>query len=180
MKQALLIIDVQNDYFDGGKNPLVDSTKALTQINRIEELFLKREQPIIYIQHIKKSKAADFFEEGTIGAELHPALKQRGTYYVVEKEFPNSFFKTELLDIIKKLEIEQLIITGMMTHMCVDSTTRASKELGFEPILISDGTATKVLSYSGEDVSAREVQLSYLSALRNFSEVMETETFIKR
>lgn len=66
---------------------------------------------------------------------------------IIEKHFPNSFLETELLRTLEKLEIEQLVICGMMTQMCVDSTTRAAKELGFQPVLISDATATKDLIF---------------------------------
>jgi len=72
MKQALLVIDVQNDYFPGGKLALSKPEQALAQINQLEDYFLALGQPIIYIQHIKETTKADFFGRGTVGAELHP------------------------------------------------------------------------------------------------------------
>jgi len=178
MKQALLVIDVQNDYFTGGKLPLSNPDLALSKINQLETLFEERKLPIIYIQHLKQIKPADFFEEGTLGVELHPQLKVQSDSIIIEKSYPNSFYETNLLTTLKTLQVEQLVITGMMTHMCVDSTTRASKELGFNPILISDATATKDLIMYDEKVAAKNVQLSFLAALKNFADVLTTDDYV--
>ena len=179
MKQALLIIDIQNDYFPEGKNELHEADKALLKVNQLENSFLSEQKPIIYIQHIKHQLNADFFEAGTIGCELHPNLKLQEQSIIIEKHFPNSFLETELLETLKKIEIEQLVICGMMTQMCVDSTTRAAKELGFQPVLISDATATKDLIFENKKVLAENVQLSFLSALQNFAQVLTADQFLK-
>jgi nicotinamidase-related amidase len=179
MKQALLIIDVQNDYFSGGKNELHEPEKALLKVNQLEEKFLSEQKTIIYIQHIKHQINADFFEAGTIGSELHPKLKVQKNSLIIEKHFPNSFLDTDLEKILGNLEIDQLVICGMMTQMCVDSTTRAARELDFHPILIADATATKDLIFEDEKVLAENVQLSFLSALQNFAQVISTNQFLK-
>ena len=178
MKQALLIIDVQNDYFSGGKMPLYQPEHALAKINQLEKQFLNENQPIIYIQHIKHTENADFFEHETFGAMLHENLKINEQSIIIEKHFPNSFLETQLLEFLQKRSIEQLVIAGMMTHMCVDSTTRAARELGFQPILIADATATRDLIYDHETVSAEKVQISFLSALQNFAQVQTTSEFL--
>ncbi len=98
---------------------------------------------------------------------------------IVEKQYPNSFFQTTLQETLASMQVEQLVITGMMTHMCVDSTTRASNELGYHPILISDATATKDLTFDNRTVQAKDVQSSYLAALQNFAEVISTEEYLK-
>ena len=179
MKQALLIIDVQNDYFAHGKMTLHQPEAALERINRLEEKFLAENQLIIYIQHIKYDEKADFFGLGTQGAELHPKLKIDKNSIIIEKHFPNSFLETNLLEILQADHIGQVVITGMMTHMCVDSTTRAACELGFQPILISDATATKDLKLGDKKVSAEEVQVSFLSALKTFAKLIGTVEFLK-
>lgn len=178
MRQALVIIDVQNDYFSGGKLPLEHPERALNNINQLEEVFQKNKRPIIYIQHIKKTTPANFFEEGTPGVALHSGLYIKNDSVIIEKEYPNSFYHTALMDYLKQNRVEQLIITGMMTHMCVDSTTRAAKEFGFSPILISDATATKGLMIDDEQVSAQNVQLSFLAALENFAIVQTTQDYL--
>lgn len=179
MKQGLLIIDVQQDYFPGGKMPLVQPEAALRQINRLEEHFLQNDLPIIYIQHIKYDLHADFFKVCSKGAQLHPSLKATSQSIIIKKLFPNSFFKTSLEKRLKKLGVQQLVITGMMTHMCVDSTTRASCEKDLRPIVISDATATKDLAIDDKLVPAADVQAAFLSALTNFAKVVTAEEFFE-
>ncbi|MEX2803557.1 cysteine hydrolase family protein [Streptococcus sp. H31] len=179
-RQALLIIDVQKDYFHLGKCELVRPEEALIQINRLETLFLKRNLPILYIQHIKKNEDADFFAENSEGAELHPSLNLQKEALVITKHFPNSFLGTGLDDKLQALEVGQLVIAGMMTHMCVDSTVRAAKEKGYQPIVISDATATKDLFYKNQKIDASDVQLSFLAALQTFAVIDTAADFIRR
>ena len=110
---------------------------------------------------------------------LHEKLKINSSSIIIEKQFPNSFFKTNLKEVLETLDIQQVIITGMMTRMCIDSTTRASKEYGYDPILISDATATKSLTFKNHEINAENVQLSFLSALTNFSNVVTTNKYLK-
>lgn len=180
MNKALLIIDVQNDYFKDGKLPLYNADEALNNIVKLENHFLSNNQEVIYIKHIKNQKNADFFEVNTYGAELHPQLSVTQNSNIIEKQFPNSFYETNLQDILIKKKISQLVICGMMTHMCVDSTTRTAKELGFDPVLIHDATATKDLLYNNKKVAADAVQNSFIAALTNFSNILSTEDFVNK
>ncbi|MDF2416217.1 isochorismatase family protein [Acinetobacter beijerinckii] len=177
MKQALLIIDVQNDYFKNGKMELVNPDNALAKINQLEDHFIQNNLPIIYIQHINPASAS-FFQENTVGAELHPQLKVTDHSLIVEKHFPNSFLETNLQALLQQYQVEQLVITGMMTHVCIDSGTRAAKELGYQPIVITDATATRDLEYEGKIVKAADVQTAFLSALGFFATVQITADFL--
>lgn len=177
MKQALLIIDVQNDYFKNGKMELVNPDDALNKINQLEDHFFYNHLPIIYIQHINPSTAS-FFQENTVGIALHPQLQVKDSSIIVEKHFPNSFLETKLQEILKQHQVEQLVITGMMTHVCIDSSTRAAKELGYQPIVIADATATRDLEHDGKIVKAAAVQTAFLSALGFFSTVQNTADYL--
>lgn len=178
MKQGLLVIDVQNDYFSNGKLALHQPEIALQRINQLEKHFLERSLPIIYIQHVKYSASATFFKNSTPGVELHPSLMNKSDSIVIEKHFPNSFYQTNLEITLRDLEVQQLVICGMMTHMCIDSTTRASKELQFNPVLIQDATATKNLEINGHSTKAADVQNSFIAALSNFAEISSTKGFL--
>lgn len=177
MKQALLIIDVQNDYFKNGKMELVNPDLALAKTNQLEDHFIKNNLPIIYIQHINPASAS-FFQENTIGVELHPQLKVTETSLIIEKHFPNSFLETNLQTLLEQHQVEQLVITGMMTPVCIDSGTRAAKELGYQPIVIADATATRDLEYAGKIVKAADVQAAFLAALSFFATVQNTADFL--
>lgn len=98
---------------------------------------------------------------------------------IIEKHFPNSFYQTDLEAKLRELNVEQLVITGMMTHMCVDSTTRAAAELGFQPILIGDATATRDLEVAEKKVAAADVQTAFLAALTSFAEVKPAADYLQ-
>lgn len=178
-KTALLVIDVQNDYFPQGKMELFCAEQALKQVNRLEDSFIKNDQPIIYIQHIFNQENAPFFEAGTVGVELHSGLKTQSDSIVIEKHYPNSFFQTTLKAQLDQLGVEKLVICGMMTHMCVDATSRAAAELGYQPTIIAEATATRQLSYSDRTVQAEDVQTACLSAFQMFSEVASIDDYLK-
>jgi len=79
------------------------------------------------------------------------------------------------------LKIEELVICGMMTHMCVDATVRAAKDFGFNCKLVADACATKDLEILGMKIKAEQVQLSFLAALNYFyAEVVNADSILNR
>lgn len=180
MKTALLLIDIQNDYFDNGASVLVDSDKACENAKLLLDHFRKNALPVIHVQHIALRPGSTFFLAGTHGAEIHRTLTPVEGEMVVVKHYPNSFRDTVLLNHLKNLAIEKLVVCGMMTHMCVDATVRAAKDLGFEITLIGDACATKALTVNGETVRARDVHNSFLAALSYFySQLITTRQFFE-
>jgi len=179
MNTALLIIDVQNDYFEGGAMSLVGTDKASENIKSLLQKFRTAHQPVVYIQHIATKPDATFFVPNTIGAEIHANVKPLDGEKVIIKHYPNSFRETDLLDHLKSLDITNMVICGMMTHMCIDATTRAAKDLGFNCTLIADACATKDLEINGTMVTAENVHNSFLAALNYFySTVANTNEYI--
>lgn len=177
--RALIIIDIQNDYFENGKAELVGSEKASENAKYILEKFRKENLPIIHIQHLSTRADATFFIPETKGAEIHENVKPLSNEKIITKHFPNSFRETKLLEYLQSNHITDLVIVGMMTHMCVDATTRAAKDFGFNCTVIGDACATKDLEINGEKVKAEEVQKSFLSALNYFySNVITTENYL--
>ena len=174
MKTALIVIDVQNDYFDKGTMTLVGSDKASENTRLILDRFRADSLPIIHIQHIATSPTATFFLPKTKGAEIHDNVKPSGQEKVIVKHYPNSFRETELLDYLKGKNISDLVICGMMTHMCVDATVRVAKDFGFNIVLIGDACATKDQEINGQKVKAEEVQKSFLAALNYYYATVET------
>ncbi len=179
MKKALILIDIQNDYFQDGKNPLFESKKASLNAQKILNKFREENELIAHIKHLSTREEATFFIPNTLGAEIHDDVKPSPNEKVIVKNFPNSFRGTDLLDFLQKNNVEHLVIAGMMTHMCVDATVRAAKDYGFKIDLISDACATKDLEILGEKVKAMEVQKSFLSALNYFySNIIKTEEYL--
>jgi len=180
MKTALLLIDIQNDYFENGTMTLVGSRKACDNAKLLLNRFREQHLPIIHIQHIATKPSATFFLPNTLGAEIHEKVKPMETEKRIVKHYPNSFRETDLLDYLQRNEISDLVICGMMTHMCVDATTRAAKDFGFNCTLIADACATKNLEVLGQTVKAEEVQKSFLAALNYFySTLMVAEEYLQ-
>jgi nicotinamidase-related amidase len=174
MKTALIVIDIQNDYFDKGTMTLMGSDKASENARLLLDKFRTDSSTIIHIQHIATRPTAPFFLPNTIGAEIHDNVKPLGQEKVIVKHYPNSFRETELLDYLKEKNITDLVICGMMTHMCVDATARAAKDFGFNIVLIGDACATKDQEINGQKVKSEEVQNSFLAALNYFYTTVQT------
>ena len=175
MNRALIIIDIQNDYFEKGTMTLVGSDNASENAKLVLEQFRKEKLPIIHIQHIATRPTATFFLPYTDGAKIHENVKPFEEEKVIIKHYPNSFRETELLDYLKVNNITDLTICGMMTHMCIDATTRAAYDLGFKCIVIGDACATKDLELNGQIAKAKDVQIAFLSALDGtFADIKST------
>jgi nicotinamidase-related amidase len=165
MTTALLIVDIQNDYFPGGAMEVVGAGAAAARAAKLLAAFREQVRPIVHMQHISARSGATFFLPGTAGAEIHDSVRPAPEEAVFRKHFPNSFRETPLLEHLRTAGVSRLAIAGMMTHMCIDSTTRAAADLGFRCFLAHDACATRALSFGGGQVPAQSVQTAYLAAL---------------
>lgn len=180
MAKCLLLIDLQNDYFANGNNVLSGSLEAAQNAKILLENFRKSDSCICHIKHINLRPGATFFLKNTIGCEIHEIVKPDTNESVFTKLFPNSFRNTELLDYLKSNNIDHLIISGMMTHMCVDATTRAAFDLGFKCTVIYDACATKDLQIKGNKIFAADVHNSFMAAFNGiYADVITTEECLK-
>jgi nicotinamidase-related amidase len=180
MKRALLLVDIQNDYFTGGAMQLVGMEAAAGNAGALLQFFRDRSESVYHVQHISKRAGATFFLPGTKGVEIHPAVEPLPAEPVVTKYFPNSFRGTNLLELLKKDGIEQLVICGAMSQMCIDATTRAAFDLGFKCTVIEDACATRNLTFKGEVVPAWAVHGAFMAALQGiYAEVVSTGDFLK-
>ncbi len=180
MTNALLIIDIQNDYFPGGAMALHNPEAAAANAAKLIAAFRQKGKPVIHVQHVAARPGATFFLPNTRGVEIHDSVRPLAGEAVFQKQFPNCFRETKLLEHLKGAGIDALTIAGMMTHMCVDTTTRAAADLGFACSLAHDATATRELAFGGVKVSAEQVQVSYLAGLNGlFAKVLPTEELCK-
>jgi nicotinamidase-related amidase len=165
MVKGLLLVDIQNDYFPGGAMELVGSAEAGSQARELLAAFRRRSLPVIHVQHIALHPGATFFLPQTRGVEINECVTPAVNEITVRKSFPNSFRETPLLRHLRQLKVAELIIAGMMTHMCIDSTTRAAFDLGFECSLAHNACAAKALSTGGITVPAPMVHAAFLASL---------------
>jgi len=181
MNKALILIDIQNDYFENGTMTLVGSEQASLNARQILDKFRTDGLPVIHIQHIANRPGATFFLPGTKGADINVNVKPKENEKIIVKHFPNSFRETGLLEYLKSLQITDLVICGMMTHMCVDATTRAAKDFGFNITVIGDACATRDLTINGKVVKAADVHHSFLAAFNGFyASVITTNEYLEK
>ena len=178
MKTALLVIDIQKDYFPGGKYPLVNPEEAAKKAYMLLQCFREHGGHHVHIQHISLEHDATFFIKGDSGSDIHDIVAHFEGEPIVYKHEPNSFLNTNLLEILKDWEIERVVITGMMTHMCVDATARAAADLGFQVIIAEDACATRDLKYDETAIPADLVHKSFLAALKSYGKVMKSEDIV--
>ena len=165
MNNGLILIDFQNDYFPGGNMELVGIEEAAANARMLLTEFRKAKLPVIHVQHISARPGATFFLPETDGARIHQTVTPQEDETIVVKNFPNSFRGTSLLEILKKEKLENLVICGAMSHMCIDATTRAAFDLGFNCIVVDDACATKDLIYKSKTIKASDVHASFMAAL---------------
>ena len=176
MNQALLLIDIQDDYFPGGAMELAGSTLAGEKAGILLKAFRQKGLPVIHMQHISTRPGATFFLPDTPGTQIHKSVTPAAGEAVFQKHFPNSFRETPLLEHLQQHQITGLAIAGMMTHMCVDTTVRAAFDLGFQCLLAHDACATKSLSFGGITVASENIQAAYLAAIMGtFAKVLSVE-----
>ena len=179
-QKALILIDLQNDYFEGGLYPLVGSLDAVLKAQKLIHYFRLNSLPVIYIRHISSRQDATFFLPDTIGAEIHSSVVPIKNEDIIIKHSPNSFYQTELNNLLQSKNITDVVICGMMTHMCVDATVRTAKDLGYKCTIIQDACATKDLEFQGFKVEAEKVQAVFLAALTPFyATIISTDEYIK-
>jgi nicotinamidase-related amidase len=163
MTQALLVIDIQNDYFPDGKMELVGAAKAAKNAAIVMSRFREQGLPVIHVQHIAVSPTATFFLPETFGVEIHRDVAPMLDELVVVKHFPNAFRATALKEVLESLKVDELAVVGMMTHMCIDTTVRARN-----------------LEFNGHTVDAQNVQAAYLAAIDgSFARVVSADAFSK-
>ena len=145
MTKALLVIDLQNDYFPGGKFPLWNTEAVLQNIELAIERANAQSIPVVIIQHIANSKTgiAPFFNEGTVGADIHPRiLAVAPKAPIVVKEFADSFEGTTLEETLVKLGVTELLVCGMMTQNCVTHTAISKAAEKYSVAILADCCTT--------------------------------------
>jgi len=180
MKSALILIDIQNEYFQGGKSELNQPIETANNAKAILNFFRENSLPVFHVKHIGMGNKAKAFLPDSTGAEINYLVTPNKDEKVFIKHVPNSFFETGLDKAIFDNSIEHIVVCGMMTHMCVDTTVRFASDLGLTVTLIEDACTTKDLTWKGHTIPANIVQATYMASIDGtFAQVMTTEKFLK-
>lgn len=179
MTQALVLVDIQNDYFPNGSMELVQMDKAAQKAGSVLSYFRKMQMPVLFIQHISMQPGATFFVPDTDGAKIHDSVAPQSGETIITKHFPNAFRETELADSLNRLNLKKIVICGAMSHMCIDATTRAGFDLGYQCTVIADACTTRDLEFGGVTVEAQKVHASFMAALSSpYARVISATEFI--
>lgn len=178
MKKALLVIDVQNEYFTG-KLPVSYPSGSLDNIVRAMDAASGHGVPVIIVQHAAIAQNAPVFKKGSPGWELHPDIARRPHDLLIEKTLPGSFTNTNLETWLRANNIDTVVIAGYMTQMCCDTTARQAFHLGFNVEFLSDATGTLAIKNDAGSVTDEELHRAILvtQAMR-FSKVLKTNDWI--
>jgi nicotinamidase-related amidase len=178
-RRAILLIDVQNDYFPGGKWPLVGIDSATNNVALLLESTRQAGNLVVHIRHEFPNADAPFFTPNSEGAQIHCKVQPFADEPVVLKHSVNSFLETELQAVLNKNGIEELVICGAMSHMCVDAGTRAASDLGYRCVVVHDACATRDLEFNGATISAADVHAAFMSALGfGYAKLVSTEEYV--
>jgi nicotinamidase-related amidase len=180
--RALIVIDVQNEYFDG-KLPISDppTSTSLPNITRAMDAATAAGIPVIVVQHVDDDPAGGIFVRGTSEQQLHPEIAARPRDHLVEKKLPGSFTDTNLQELLESEGVDTVAIAGYMTHMCVDTTSRQAAHLGLGVEVLSDATGTLSLENVGGRATGEELHRATLVAQGQFlADVVSTDSWLER
>jgi len=178
-KRALLVIDVQNEYFTG-KLPVTYPAGSLDNILRAMDTAAQSGVPVIVIQHTAPQADSAVFRKGSKEWELHPDVSRRHRQALFHKSLPGSFTGTDLEKWLRENAVDTLTICGYMTQMCCDTTARQALHLGFKVEFLSDATGTLTVSNSAGSVTAEQLHNTILVIQESrFSQVMTIEEWTR-
>ncbi|MBH3427477.1 cysteine hydrolase family protein [Pseudomonas alkylphenolica] len=179
-KHALIVIDIQNDYFPGGKWTLEGADRAADNAARIIAASRNKGDLVVHVRHEFESSDAPFFAPGSEGAQIHPKVAPQGNEPVVLKHKVNSFLNTNLKAVLDEHNINAVTVLGSMSHMCIDGFTRAAADLGYGVTVIHDACASRDLEFNGQTVPAAQVHAAYMASLAfAYAQVISTEDYLK-
>jgi len=150
-KTALLVIDVQSGLF-GGVDVLYREKVLLETINELVDKARRSDAPIFWIQHCEAEVGSPLHPDSK-GWQVHPELNKRTEDVHIRKSHPDSFQDTRLEQELKSRGIGRLVVAGLQTEYCIDTTCRRAYSLGYEVILVEDGHST----YDSEHLSAEQI-----------------------
>lgn len=179
-KRALVLIDIQNDYFPGGKWTLHNMDAAADNAAKLMATARAAGDLVVHVRHEFPSADAPFFAPGSDGAKTHAKVLPKSGEPVVLKNHVNAFRETDLKAILDRHGITEVVLCGAMSHMCIDAAARAAGDLGYAVTLVHDACASREMEFGGTTIPADQVHAAYMAALEfGYAKVMKTEEFLR-
>jgi len=179
MKRALIVIDVQNEYFEGGALPITYPPNSFEQIKTAIDEAQKAGMTTVLVQHTSLKENAGAFVRGSKLWDFHDEIKALKPDLYIEKNHASSFAGTDLNYRLRSLGIDTVSIIGYMTQNCCDATARDASQLGFNVEFLSDANGTLAFKNEAGEVSAEELHRAFLVAQAfGFSRVLTLKEWI--
>ncbi|KEK22891.1 cysteine hydrolase family protein [Bacillus gaemokensis] len=169
MKKALVVIDVQEGMYTAG-GPVYNGQKLLETLQELIQKCRSNDIPVIYVQH--NGPKGHPLEKGEPGWHIHSAIAPKENDVIVEKETPDSFYKTNLGEVLRNEGIEHLLISGMQTEYCVDTTTRSAFSEGYKVTLVRDAHST----FDSEQLRAEDIVKHHNAVLGWFADIVDLKS----
>ncbi|MBE9476081.1 MAG: cysteine hydrolase [Proteobacteria bacterium] len=164
-KTALIVIDIQNDYFADGAFALPAMEAAAKNAAALIAKFRGAGASVIHIQHIMTRPNPPFFIPGSVGEKIADSALPKAGEPVVKKNYANSFRDTVLTSTLQDLDVSKLVIVGAMTNNCVAATTRAATDFGYQVTVVHDACAAAKLTFQDTVVPSDMVHATFMAAL---------------
>ena len=180
MSRALLVIDVQREYFEGAL-PITHPVGHLDRVLQVMDEAARAKVPTAIIRHHQADPESPIFRLNSAMWQLHPEVEQRPREVLIDKQLPGAFTNTNLEEWLKSVAAETVSIAGYMTHMCCDTTARQAFHRGYQVEFLRDATGTLDVENEAGAANAEQLQTSTLVAQQMFiSEVIETDQWLSR
>lgn len=177
---ALVLIDIQNDYFENGRWPVDNMLEVSSNAARLLEQARVKGHCIIHVRHEIPLENPPFFKPGTPGADIHSSVSPNKDEPVILKHRPNSFQGTALRKNLDDKNITDVVICGAMSQMCIDSTARAAVDFGYIVTVVENACGAKEQVFMGQEVTASQVHASFMAPLAmSFARVITCEQYLQ-
>lgn len=163
-KRGLIVVDLQNEYLPTGKLPLSGIEAASANAAKVIADARTKDMPVFHIRHEFANNEALVFVPGTDGVEIQAAVAPIGGEPVIIKNYINSFRETDLKQQLDARGVEEVVVVGAMSHMCVDAVVRAAADMGYPVTVLHDACATLDLEFDGVKVPAAQVHAAMMAA----------------
>lgn len=180
MSRALLVIDVQREYFEGAL-PIRHPVGHLESILEVMDTATMEKIPVVVVRHHQPDPASPIFRKGSAMWQLHDEVESRPRDALIDKQMPGSFTNTSLDDFLKEKNVDTVCVAGYMTQMCCDTTAREAFHRGYKVEFLRDATGTLDVANKAGSVTAENLHESILVAQQMFiSDVIDKEAWIHR
>ncbi|MDH4865427.1 cysteine hydrolase family protein [Alcaligenes nematophilus] len=178
-KRGLIVVDLQNEYLPTGKLPLTGIEAAAANAAHVIADARTKGVPVFHIRHEFVHNEAPVFVPGTDGVEIQPAVAPVDGEPVIVKNYINSFRETDLKQQLDAQNVEEVVVVGAMSHMCVDAVVRAAADMGYPVTVLHDACATLDLEFNGVTVPAAQVHAAMMAAFAfGYGTVKSTEDYL--